>query len=42
MNTPGTTGGNWTWRFTDGALEPALARRLRDLSGTYGRITGGR
>ena len=42
MNTPGTTGGNWTWRFTDGALEPALARRLRGLSGMYGRIPGSR
>jgi 4-alpha-glucanotransferase len=37
MNTPGTAGGNWTWRFTEGILEPALARRLRSLSLLYGR-----
>ncbi len=38
MNTPGTVGGNWSWRFHDGALTPALARRLRALAELYGRV----
>jgi 4-alpha-glucanotransferase len=37
MNRPGTESGNWTWRLAPGALTPAHARRLRDLSETYGR-----
>ncbi len=38
MNTPGTVGGNWSWRFGDGALTPALAARLRGLAQLYGRL----
>jgi 4-alpha-glucanotransferase len=37
MNTPGTVGGNWTWRFREEALTPALAKRLRGLAVLYGR-----
>jgi 4-alpha-glucanotransferase len=37
MNTPGTTGGNWTWRFSAKSLEEAAARRLRGLTELYGR-----
>lgn len=38
MNTPGTTQGNWRWRF-DWAQVPAdLAARLRRMSEAYGRL----
>lgn len=37
MNTPGTGAGNWAWRFREGALTPALARRLRELARAAGR-----
>jgi 4-alpha-glucanotransferase len=37
MNTPGTEGGNWTWRYKASAITAALAERLRDLTSTYGR-----
>ncbi|MCX7037747.1 MAG: 4-alpha-glucanotransferase [Spirochaetes bacterium] len=37
MNTPGTTGGNWAWRFTGGALNRKTAERLRGLAELYGR-----
>lgn len=37
MNLPGTPDGNWTWRFESKALSPALARRMKNLSETYGR-----
>ncbi len=29
MNTPGTTTGNWSWRFTWDQVEPSAGRRLR-------------
>jgi 4-alpha-glucanotransferase len=29
LNTPGTAEGNWRWRVTSGALDPAVADRLR-------------
>jgi 4-alpha-glucanotransferase len=32
MNHPGTTRGNWRWRLKEGALTPAIARRLRKLT----------
>ena len=38
MNTPGTLGGNWSWRLSESALTQALARRMRFLAGTYGRL----
>ena len=37
MNLPGTSKGNWRWRFRQGALTPDLARRLRDLVVLYDR-----
>ncbi len=38
MNTPSTLGGNWQWRLTEGALYPALARRLRREMAVYQRL----
>jgi 4-alpha-glucanotransferase len=37
MNTPGTTSGNWGWRYEEGQLTDALSHRLRHLSTLYGR-----
>ena len=37
MNTPGTTSGNWTWRFSWAQFPPALAERLQRLTKLYGR-----
>ena len=37
MNTPGRAGGQWRWRMDDGALTPAMARRLRALTEAAGR-----
>lgn len=37
MNTPGTTGGNWSWRYRADALNSDLAWGLRIFSETYGR-----
>ena len=38
MNTPGTSSGNWDWRFTRDQLSSALARHVRTLVGQAGRI----
>ena len=38
MNNPGRPGDNWRWQLTDGALTPALARRLRELTEAGGRL----
>ncbi|HEX3228330.1 MAG TPA: 4-alpha-glucanotransferase [Pyrinomonadaceae bacterium] len=38
MNLPNSTEGNWSWRFSAGALTDAIRERLRALSGTYGRL----
>jgi len=32
LNTPGTAEGNWRWRVTSGALDPAVADRLRRVT----------
>lgn len=37
LNTPGSDRGNWAWRLPEGALDVALARRLRHLTCLYGR-----
>jgi 4-alpha-glucanotransferase len=37
MNTPGTTQGNWKWRFEWSELSPPLVSRLRHLVALYGR-----
>jgi 4-alpha-glucanotransferase len=38
MNQPGRTEGNWRWRLEQGALTPALARRLRRVAEQHGRV----
>ncbi|GGN09583.1 4-alpha-glucanotransferase [Halarchaeum nitratireducens] len=37
LNTPGTTAGNWRWRFDPAALDDALAERLRAATAATGR-----
>ncbi len=38
MNLPGTVGPpNWSWRFRSGALTNDIARRLHEMTATYGR-----
>jgi len=37
MNTPGTTHGNWKWRFEWSEVSPPLVSRLRHLIALYGR-----
>lgn len=37
MNTPGVSDGNWTWRMQPSALTPEHARRLADMTTTFGR-----
>lgn len=37
MNTPGTSSGNWDWRYAGGSLDDTLAERLRDLCEVYSR-----
>ncbi|HEX7295613.1 MAG TPA: 4-alpha-glucanotransferase, partial [Pyrinomonadaceae bacterium] len=37
MNLPNSTSGNWSWRFQDGTLTDALAKRLKNLVELYGR-----
>lgn len=41
MNTPGTTSGNWQWRFSWGQLERQAAERVRRLVELYGRAPAG-
>ena len=38
INRPSTTGGNWVWRLSDGALTPELLQRIRDLTAIGGRL----
>ena len=38
LNVPGTTEGNWRWRFSDSAMTEHVAARLRKLIHCYGRI----
>ena len=38
MNFPGTTGGNWLWRATEGCDSDALADKIYQLTRLYGRI----
>jgi 4-alpha-glucanotransferase len=37
MNLPGTSSGNWRWRFEEGSLTPEIAARLKEWAGTYER-----
>ncbi|HEY6132223.1 MAG TPA: 4-alpha-glucanotransferase, partial [Halioglobus sp.] len=38
MNTPGTTQGNWQWRFTWDQVPRNIAGRIHDLVTTYDRL----
>jgi len=38
MNYPGRATGNWTWRAGEGAIDEALAARLRDLNERHTRV----
>ncbi|MDL2274469.1 4-alpha-glucanotransferase, partial [Oscillospiraceae bacterium OttesenSCG-928-G22] len=38
MNTPGTLGGNWTWRMGSGVLTKELTEELRHITETYDRL----
>lgn len=38
MNTPGTTGGNWQWRFDWSEIPPDLPARIRRELSTYDRL----
>lgn len=37
MNLPGTSSGNWRWRFREGILTPEIAERLKEWAATYER-----
>jgi 4-alpha-glucanotransferase len=37
MNQPATLGGNWRWRYREGALTPELSKRLQTLTKLYER-----
>ena len=37
MNRPGQAGGNWEWRFEEGAITAEMVARFRALTATYGR-----
>jgi 4-alpha-glucanotransferase len=37
MNLPNSTEGNWSWRYTQGALTSNVASRLKELTELYGR-----
>lgn len=38
MNDPASAGGSWRWQMQRGALTPALARRLREVTEEAGRL----
>ena len=38
MNDPARAGGSWRWQLGEGALTPALARRLREATEATGRL----
>lgn len=40
MNTPGTSSGNWRWRFSWNQLTPEIRRRMHDIAQHAGRIHG--
>jgi 4-alpha-glucanotransferase len=37
MNRPGSSGGNWRWRFESDALTASLSKKLAELTVTFGR-----
>ena len=38
MNHPSTTGGNWTWRMTEGQMDEELIGRIRRITQITGRL----
>ncbi len=40
MNFPGIASGNWTWRADSDFMKGALAERIKQLTGIYGRLGG--
>jgi len=40
MNTPGTTEGNWVWRYAEGQFSDEHAAQLREAVQRYGRLPG--
>jgi len=40
MNTPGTTEGNWAWRYAEGEWTEAQTAQLREAVQRYGRLPG--
>lgn len=40
MNTPGSSSGEWVWRFREGDLTRDLAARLREITAATGRLHG--
>jgi 4-alpha-glucanotransferase len=40
MNTPGTTEGNWVWRFQWETLKPDIKKYLLELNALYDRLSG--
>ena len=38
INTPGTAGGNWTWRLLPGQATRALAEEIFEMTKRYGRL----
>jgi 4-alpha-glucanotransferase len=38
INTPSTLGGNWRWRMKKGALSKELAKEIKKMVKTYGRL----
>jgi 4-alpha-glucanotransferase len=38
MNAPGSAGNSWRWQMERGALTPALARKLREVTEEAGRL----
>ena len=42
MNTPGTVGGNWCWRMLPGKATGELAKKFREMTEIYGRLTAAR
>ncbi len=39
VNYPSTLGGNWVWRMKEGAFSHALAKRIKEMTKLYGRLT---
>jgi 4-alpha-glucanotransferase len=40
MNTPGTTRGNWQWRFDWNQVPQGLGQRIHELLANYDRLPG--